>query len=386
MKLFNLLIFAGVSLAQSPVLFSTGYSGSLQSWTLKDSDLVLNQNLTGGCGSGASWLTYEASSKRLFCSVDASPEGRLVVFDASNSSSLKINVNIPTIGGDVHADLYHTPSGKSFIAIAHYTGHVTTYERELNNKSTATQTYSFGGGDRKGVESHPEQILNIGNRFLLVPDVGLGMIHQFSIDQQTGRLSRCASFDLNPSDPNMTPRRLKFWMSPNQVPVLFAGMEKTSEIMKILVTNYNDTAAECLKFNRVKTMVSAFSQRGGPQTKSFIGEMRIKNNFLYVSNRGDETFEEDSGRIDSISMLKINETNGDTTWVKQYATGGSYPRTMVFNAKGDKLVIGNQISGTVQVDTVNINTGDLTELANGSAIPAWASGKRNGLSSVVWAD
>jgi 6-phosphogluconolactonase (cycloisomerase 2 family) len=123
------------------------------------------------------------------------------------------------------------------------------------------------------------------------------------------------------------------------------------------------------------------------ETKTQITEttkltLLTQGNTLTVSNRFDATF---GPGIDSLTLFSISD--GLLTYVNQTSSYGSFPRTFQFNAAGDLVAIGNEISATVAVVQRDPNTGALGKLVG--TVPVGPPGDprfggSGGLSSVAW--
>ncbi|MCJ1445579.1 MAG: hypothetical protein MMC23_006084 [Stictis urceolatum] len=112
-----LSLFISSDLALAATLWATHYDGTVSKLSLGSSGLTLAaQEKT--CGSQPSWLTYDASTKTLYCVDEFNYGGTLSAYDIS-SGSLVQTAKANIIGNGVHSGLYGGPSGDSFMAIAH---------------------------------------------------------------------------------------------------------------------------------------------------------------------------------------------------------------------------------------------------------------------------
>lgn len=113
-----------------------------------------------------------------------------------------------------------------------------------------------------------------------------------------------------------------------------------------------------------------------------LGEIRVKGNFLYTSNRNDKKF---SGN-DSITQYTISST-GSLTWTDITSSYGTYPRTFDINQAGDYVAIGDQTTSNVAIVKRDPTTGKLTgQVANLRIGAAGTPENEDGLSAVVWAE
>lgn len=74
------------------------------------------------CGSMPSWLTFDASTRVLYCSDESGSRtspGSLTALAAAADGRLSEIAKVDTIGGGVNNVIYNRDDGKKFIAIAH---------------------------------------------------------------------------------------------------------------------------------------------------------------------------------------------------------------------------------------------------------------------------
>ena len=212
----------------------------------------------------------------------------------------------------------------------------------------------------------------------MAPDRGLDVIHHYRIDQELGWLKDCPHIQLKA---NVSPRRAKYFKTSKGVAMLYVGTEKTNKIVAYPITNPDQNPNEgCLKWGE-PTVIDAFGN-GTAKNKPFLGEMRIKHDMLYVSDRNDNSF---GAGNDSMSIFSINQDTGIPKFVRRFSVGSQAPKTFSFNAKGDKMVIGAQQSGRFVINSVNTTTGMPGAVANQSVV-APTNGMVGGLTSVLFAE
>lgn len=113
-----------------------------------------------------------------------------------------------------------------------------------------------------------------------------------------------------------------------------------------------------------------------------VGEIKLKDNFLYTTNRNDKKFKPN----DSLTQFTIS-SDGTLAWTDITSSHGTYPRTFDINKAGDYVAIGDQTTSNVAVvarDTVTGKLGDL--VANLRIGAAGTPENEDGLSAVVWAE
>ncbi|MEO9893934.1 lactonase family protein [Aurantibacter sp.] len=130
--------------------------------------------------------------------------------------------------------------------------------------------------------------------------------------------------------------------------------------------------------NELSGMVSSFSYKDGKLTPlesySSVVEKHEKyagadihiskdGKFLYASNR----------RENSISIFKIDTTDGSLSIVGHESTYGDHPRSFVIDATNNYLLVANQNSGNIVTYKRDTETGKLTKLEKETQLKAPAS-------------
>lgn len=132
--LFSLLSLPALAAAAN--LYVSHYNGNVYSLALtsipgaqrrNEEAAAVNYTLTQTaalktCGSMPSWLTFDASTRVLYCSDetgDSTSPGSLTALAASTDGKLSEIAKVDTIGGGVNNVIYNRDDGKTFIAIAH---------------------------------------------------------------------------------------------------------------------------------------------------------------------------------------------------------------------------------------------------------------------------
>lgn len=217
---------------------------------------------------------------------------------------------------------------------------------------------------------HPHQVLvdPTGN-FALVPDLGADQIRIWSIDQSSGNWTECPSyFEVGGTGP----RHGVFYGSD----MLYVANELANTVHSFQVT-YPSGGCLTLSKNQVITTL-ANNQTAPSGTK--VGEVHIKDTYLYASNRRDLSFAPN----DSIASFSL-DSNGTMTFQQITSSGGTYPRTFSINSAGDLVVIGDQTTANVVVVERDPTTGLLgTQLASLRIGSAGHAESDDGLSAVLW--
>jgi 6-phosphogluconolactonase (cycloisomerase 2 family) len=227
---------------------------------------------------------------------------------------------------------------------------------------------------------HPHEVhLDPTGKFILVPDLGADLIRIFKIDASSGRLTLCSEAKTGAGD---GPRHIKFWKSS-------AGLQKAYTLNELgnsvsawdVSYPSNSSSSGCLTLSKTQTLSTyAAGKTGGPMTKA--AEIRVVGNFLYASNRADQTF---GSQQDSIATYTIDPSTGAIAWLEAANSYSYYPRTFQFNKDGTLVAVGGQTSSNVAIIARDPATGKLGGLvANIQVGQKGRAGEEDGLSGVVW--
>jgi 6-phosphogluconolactonase (cycloisomerase 2 family) len=271
-----------------------------------------------------------------------------------------------------------------------HTAQVSTYKLPLKGaKPLQTLNYTLDGPgadpDRQEAP-HPHQVLvdPTGN-FLLVIDLGSDSIHINKINKKSGKLTRCPSAK---TLYGAGPRHAAFWtpgcaksrVLRDKGTVLYVANELSNTVVGWSVSYPH---GGCLTLNS-RQIITPYKGNSSAPTGASLGEIRVRGNFLYTSNRGDQTFKP----YDSLTQYTIAK-NGSITWTDMTSAYGTVPRSFEINKAGDYVAIGDQNSDNVAIVKRNTTTGQLSGLVANLTVtgPADAnSGNPTGLNTVIWAE
>lgn len=115
--MFRHLLF--ISLAAATNLYATHYDGNIYSLSLSGSSLSITSSLKT-CGD-PSWLTFDSSTRTLYCSDhagDATVNGSLSSYAVDSNGRLTELAKVADVGAAVHSAIY-TGEGAKYLAVAH---------------------------------------------------------------------------------------------------------------------------------------------------------------------------------------------------------------------------------------------------------------------------
>lgn len=235
---------------------------------------------------------------------------------------------------------------------------------------------------------HPhEVIVDPTGAFLLAPDLGADMIRIWSINQSTGQLTTCPSLNVTGGT---GPRHAAFWSPETSTSSVKCRQNGPKNLMMYVANELANSVSSfavsypaegCMAF-RKRQEGHPFPGNATPPAGTKVGEIHVKGNFVYNSNRVDKSF---SGN-DSIATWSLG-SRGQLTFRGLTDSYGTYPRTFSINSEGTYIAIGDQTTANVAILERDATTGALGDLvANLRIGPTGIPENEDGLSSVVWAD
>ncbi|KAK0707979.1 Lactonase, 7-bladed beta-propeller-domain-containing protein [Lasiosphaeris hirsuta] len=386
--MLRLAFLAGLGLAPAvhgATLVASHFAGGVYSLSLTttgSSGKLAITSQASGCGTTPAWVEYYSDSKTLYCFDESwNGGGTNAQYSVNNDGRLTLAGSTKSSGNTVHGLLYGGPEGKSFIATAQYSpSTITTYKAQTGSSVLQTEKFALskrGPNSRQDV-SHPhETYLDPTGKFMLVPDLGADVVRIFKIDATSGKLTACAAGAASAGD---GPRHAQFWKSAAGVQVVYTVNELGNSVSAWSVAYPSDPSG-CLSLTRTQTLSTyAPGKKGGSTTKA--AEIRVVGNFLYASNRADQTF---GNQQDSIATYTIDPTTGAIAWLEAANSYSYYPRTFQFNKEGTLAAVGGQTSSNVAIIERDPTTGKLGKLVATLQVGAKGrAGEEDGLSAVVW--
>lgn len=142
-------------------------------------------------------------------------------------------------------------------------------------------------------------------------------------------------------------------------------------------------ATGCLILTKKQTL-STFPPGKDAPAGSKAAEVHVKDNFVYTSNRNDQSF---GTQEDSITAYSIDPSTGLVTYLETTSAYSFFPRTFSINNAGTMVAIGGQTSANVAVVERNVTSGRLGKLLATLKVgnPGTVN-QEDGLSAVIWND
>ncbi|KAF2805330.1 carboxy-cis,cis-muconate cyclase-like protein [Mytilinidion resinicola] len=379
------------SRASASTLYVASYGGTVSTLSLSGNALV-SKSVNTHCGSASNhaptWLKLDKTNKVLYCL----GEDRLInSFKTSVDGALSFIDQKATIKGPVSSIFFNDNVA---IALAHYDGSsISTWSKSPSGTIAPIQNITFTPAtsglnpDRQAAPHEHEAILDPISHFLLFPDLGADLVRVFSFNLSTSLLS---AHDPLKAALGSSLRHAVFW-SPETpytqgIPLFFFLIAELSNA----ITSYSVTYPKSggLAFTEVQK-VTTFGGKPVPSTAAAAGiVVSPDNKFILNSNRMDYSFitaspdptnstEIASNSIavwkpNAIGILEFPNAIGILEFVQLALAGGTGPRYFSFNAAGDIVSVGLQLSENVAIIKRDVKTGKLGDivanLAGGGAI------------------
>jgi 6-phosphogluconolactonase (cycloisomerase 2 family) len=212
--------------------------------------------------------------------------------------------------------------------------------------------------------------------FLFANDLGADITRVWSIESDTGRLTECPGIEAATGGDG--PRHGVF-REVDGVTYMYV-INELSETVSGFVVTYPDSG--CLSAEHFQT-ISTFPANATKPADTKAAEIHIKGDFLYASNRNDETFGDER---DSIAQYAIGE-DGELEFLGLANAQGFFPRTFSISEDGTLVAIGGQTDAVVSIVERDTETGLIGDLL--ARISVGQRGTylgEDGLSAVTWAE
>lgn len=264
---------------------------------------------------------------------------------SANSPTLKFLNAVPIgDGGAAHVSLDKT--GKTLFTAQYGGGSTGVFSVNADGSiKERTQLMDHEGGAKvvsgRQDASHAHWTgVSPDNRFVFVPDLGLDQVVVYKLDAGSGAIAVHGKGTLPPGS---GPRHMKFHPNGKWIYVL-------NELgITVTLFNYDSNAGTMSAQQTIETVPA--DQLAGEKAKS-TSEIRIHPNgkFVYAANRGHDT----------ISVFKVNESNGELTRIQIENVRGATPRNFNLTPDGNWLLAAGQLSNTVGVFSVDPTNGKIT--------------------------
>lgn len=261
-------------------------------------------------------------------------------------------------------------------------GTLNTWALPIQNGDAPQQSFQYfmdspgPNPDRQNSPHLHSAYTDLTGEFLFSNDLGADITRVWSIESSTGALTECPG--IAAANGGDGPRHGVF-READGVTYMYVINELGESVTGYTVT-YPDSG--CVSAEPFQS-ISTFPENATAHDDTKAAEIRIFGDFLYASNRNDETFGEER---DSIAQYSIGE-DGKLTFLGLANAQGFFPRTFGISDDGTKVAIGGQTDAVVSIVERDVETGLLGDLL--ARISVGQRGTylgEDGLSAVTWAE
>lgn len=260
-------------------------------------------------------------------------------FDKKAMTLKEINQVSTKGGGPTHIAVDHT--GKCVFAANYGGGSIASFQVNSNGQLSEAVSFFQYTADAEKHERKPHAhrvTVSPDNRFLLVNDLGLDVIHVYRLDAATAKLT--------PNDPPLWqaktgygPRALQF--HPNGRIAYCVNELKPN----VNVLGWDSTSGTLSTLQDISLVPDDYHGTAAPSDIAFDS----KTTFAYVASRLD----------DFMATFSVSPTDGKLTMIDKSSCGGKRPRHLVVDPTDRWLLIANQDTDTIAVFARDMKTGKL---------------------------
>ncbi|HEY0161103.1 MAG TPA: lactonase family protein [Edaphobacter sp.] len=297
------------------------------------------------------------TGRRSLFAVNAIPDPSATVtsYDLNPRSGVLTEKGKVTSAGAGPAYIAVDSTGRSAFVANYYGGTISSFRiQDDGTLSQPVDTFDYrdakfghhGPVPVRQEGPHPHSVfISPDDRFLIVNDLGNDALSVFSIDTLTAKLTPSGTL-LNNMRAGSGPRHIAFHPNGRWV-YLINELDSTLDHL-LWSTTHSLQHPQGMLVNTNKT-VSTLAP-GFPKEKNTAAEVMISpdGNFLYASNRGEDT----------LVVFSIAD-DGSLKEIQRISCGGKTPRFFTFDPTSQWILCGNQESATVTVFRRDQGTGKL---------------------------
>lgn len=253
----------------------------------------------------------------------------------------------------------HCSSSGSYIFAANYgSGHASALPVNEHGEIAPASSVVIGEGSgpvenrQKGPHAH-QVMLDPGQNFLLVPDLGIDKVLIYAFDSNSGVLTANPAQEYFELAPGAGPRHLAF--HPDGLSLYIVNEINSS----ITACTYNSDNGTISEINTLSTVEESHEGMKYPAA------VRVHPNgkFVYASTRGENS---------CISTFEIQE-DGSLTRLQIMEQVPNWPRDFNLDPSGKIMLVAGERSDDIRLYLIDSETGMLSETESRVQIPAPAS-------------
>lgn len=305
------------------------------------------------------WLTLHPDGRVLYA-VNEVGEGGVSAFSINPETGSLTLLNIrSTPPFPCHCDV--DASGRFLLVVTNRGGTVQLFpidpDGRLGEESDIHRHNGSSVHPRRQSMPHPHAVaFDPGNRFVLVPDLGLDQILVYELNLGCGKLIPRPDRNTRIT-PGAGPRHVVF----DKLGRFFYVINELSA--RVTVFAYDPKLGSSEEIQTVDLLPNGFT---GHRSGAEVG-IHPSGRFLYATTRSHgSSGEQQIPGLDNIVWFQIDDVTGMLRVQGTVASGGEVPRSFTFDNTGDYLFVGNQCSGSIV--TFRIDNGNGAPLPTGDII------------------
>lgn len=283
--------------------------------------------------------------------VNETSAGGLTAFEVDSDSDALEMIDAVDTGraGPCHVSLLHEGD---WLVAAHYWGAAITVHPlhapdDIGDPTHIIDRTGSGPNPDRQEQAHPHSAVSgPDGQYVYVPDLGTDDVVIYRFDSKAGRFSEQSTVSVTPG---AGPRH--FTLHPNhELALLINELDSTVWTFRI-----DEDGAGLTHLDSTSTLPDGSS---GENTTAEIA-VHPNGRWVYGSNRGH----------DSIARLELDPDSGEIHWHETTATRGTKPRHFTIAPDGAHLLVANQDSDTVELFTIDEETGSLSYTGTSVGVP-----------------
>jgi 6-phosphogluconolactonase len=298
--------------------------------------------------SNPTYITVSDDNKNLYAVAKDGENGGVTAFALESESGQLTKLNSQTTKGSppCHVSVNHQ---KSIIVTANY--HTTKIESYLTNEDgslnpVTTVIEHEGSGPHERQEKPHMHFAGFtpDEKYVVAIDLGSDRILTYHVNG--GELEIAQIYTARPGS---GPRHITF--HPNKR-YAYVMTELSSEV---LVLHYDDKNGSFTNQQSISTIPEGFEETNDGSAIHISSDGK----YVYAGNRGHN----------SIAVFKVDQDNGQLTFIEWTSTEGNWPRDFVLDPSEAFLVATNQESNTMTLFSRDVSTGKLSLIQSDVKVP-----------------
>ena len=329
---------------------TTGASKGIYAYTFNEATGELKQTGLAAATPSPTFLALAPGGNRLYAVSEVDEFGGKKGGGVTGFTLDRVNARLTEINGvssggtgPCHVAVDHT--GRCVFAANYSGGSAASFhvgeDGRLSKAVSFFQYTGHGPNKDRQEKAHAHRVtVSPNNRFLMVNDLGLDMIHIYKLDAKTATLTPNKSAAWK-SAPGEGPRALQF--HPNGKWVYCVTELKST----VDVLHWDGERGAFEQVQSVKLLPEDY--KGDTRACDIIFDR--KGQFAYVANRDN----------DFMASFTVSDVDGKLTLIGRSSCGGKTPRHIALSPSNRWLLVANQDSNNISVFARDAKTGKLAD-------------------------